>query len=187
MTPTSEFSRIVMIEPWPTDGIVVEVVATSAECQRLKERFDLVHLKSLKAAGKIKRAGDGLVFDGMLEAEATQSCVVSLAPVPSAIEASFKRRFVRRDKMSDQGGQDDQGDAADDLDEISLHGDDADTDLIEADHIDVGEVIAEEFYLALDSYPRAKDADVVMAEVQGTLNQDDLSSSENPFAKLRRH
>ncbi|MGI9450003.1 MAG: YceD family protein [Geminicoccaceae bacterium] len=187
MTPTSEFSRIVVIEPWPTDGIPVDVVATSAECQRLKERFELIQLKSLKASGRIERAGDGLVFEGTLEAEVTQSCVVSLAPVPSIVKTSIQRRFVQPDPgghAGDQGLQDSQGEAVPDL--ISLHGDDADVDILEADHIDVGEVIAEEFYLALESYPRAKDADVVMAEVQGALNQDDMSS-ESPFSKLRRH
>ena len=186
MTPTSELSRIVVIDPWPADGVPVDVVATGAECQRLQERFDLVELKSLKASGKIERAGDGLVFEGALEAEVTQSCVVSLAPVPSIVKTSFQRRFIRRLEGDGQGLQGGLGGVAPVLDEISLHGDDADVDILEADHIDVGEVIAEEFYLALDSYPRAKDADVVMAEVQGTLNQDDVSS-ESPFSKLRRH
>ncbi len=177
MTPTSEFSRIVTIEPWPADGIAVDVIATDAECQLLKERFDLVGIKSLKALGKIERAGDGLLFDGTLEAEVTQSCVVSLAPVPSIVKTSFQRRYL----------QSEHGTTELDPDDADIDGDEADTDILEGDHIDVGEVIAEEFCLALDSYPRAKDADAVMAEVQDVLNQDDVPLPDSPFAKLRRH
>jgi len=159
------------------DGIAVDVIATDGECQLLKERFDLVGIKSLKALGKIERAGDGLLFDGALEAEVTQSCVVSLAPVPSIVRTSFQRRYL----ISDHGMTEP------DLDEANVDDDEVDIDVLKGDHIDVGEAIAEEFCLALESYPRAKDADVVMAEVQDVLSQDDVSMPDSPFAKLRRH
>ncbi len=177
MTPTTEFSHIVAIEPWPAAGVAVDLVATAAECSHLKERFDLIDLPSLKASGKIEKSGEGLVFDGTLRADVVQTCVVTLKPVPSVVKAVFERRYRQRDAADDDVGQ---GGAVQD-------GDDADIDFLERDFVDVGEVIAEEFCLALDPYPRAKDADVVLADMQGTLDQDGSALSDGPFAKLRRH
>ncbi len=125
-----------------------------------------------RAFGRIETAGDELVFDARLEAEVVQACVATLKPVPAVVKTSFERRFRRGDEASSTQGRS----------EIVLEGDDADIDVLETDHIDIGEVIAEEFYLALDPYPRAEDADVVMAEVRGPLGQDDAAF---PTIRLR--
>ncbi len=177
MSPTAEFSHIVTIEPWPADGIAVDLVATDAERLGLIERFDLADLSEFNASGKIERSEDGWVFRGKLAAKAVQTCVVTSKPVSSVVEASFERRYRAR---SAETKEDDQG-------EMLLDGVEIDTDLIDDNQIDVGEVIAEEFCLALDPYPRAEDADDFMTEVQGSLDQAALTSADNPFAKLRRH
>lgn len=178
VTPTTEFSHIVTVEPWPAEAIAVKLAASDMECQRLKLRFDLIALRSLEAFGQIEKVGDALVFSGRLEADVVQACVATLKPVASAVKASFERRFRRGD---DDGAGYGQGETVlDDDDEV-------DVEVLDQDHIDVGEVIAEEFYMALDAYPRAEDADVVMAEMQGALGQDGSQAQDNPFAKLRRH
>jgi uncharacterized metal-binding protein YceD (DUF177 family) len=175
VTPTTEFSHIVTVEPWPEDGLMVDVAATDVECRRLKERFDLVDLRALKASGAIRRAGDELVFKGRLEAEVVQACVATLKPVPAVVNAPFERRFRRHDKAASTSRRR----------EVDLLDGEADVEILETDHIDVGDVIAEEFYLALDPYPRAGDADLVLAEGEGARRDDD--ASDHPFAKLRRH
>ena len=158
----------------------MDVVATEAECEGLKERFDLVDLKSLKADGRIDKRAREWVLTATLEAELAQRCVVTLKPVPAVVKASFERRY----RVGDGKGGDGRAAIASGVD---LDLEDADVDMVESDHIDIGEAIAEEFYLALDPYPRAKDADRVLAEVQGRLGGDDDASADNPFAKLRRH
>ncbi len=177
MTPTVEFSYIVTIEPWPADGIALDLVATEAELRYLASRFDLADVTALKASGRIEQTSDGLVLSGALEADAVQTCVVTLKPVACAVNVTFQRRFRRRDEQGLEG----------DLDEIQLDGVEADIDVIESNEINIGEVIAEEFCLALDPYPRADDADRYMSEVQGTLDKEAEQNAENPFAKLRRH
>lgn len=177
MTPTAEFSHIVTVEPWPLEAITIELVATVEECERLKKRFDLVDCKALKAIGKIEKADHELVFDGTFEADVVQTCVATLKPIASTVKASFERRY--RQGGDDMDGRS-QGDDALDNDEV-------DVEILREGHIDAGEVVAEEFYLALDPYPRADDADLVMAEVQGVLGRDDDEQPDNPFAKLRRH
>jgi uncharacterized metal-binding protein YceD (DUF177 family) len=118
-----------------------------------------------------------------LEAEVAQRCVVTLRPVPAVVKAAFERRYRAG------GGQGDNGKAAKGAASagVDLDLEDADVDVLETDHIDVGEAIAEELYLALDPYPRANDADVILEEVRGRLGGDDDVSADNPFAKLRRH
>lgn len=177
MTPTSEFSHIVTVEPWPADGISVDLKATDGQRRRLRERFDLVDLTLLNAKGTIAKASDGLIFDGWLEAEVVQTCVATLKPVPALVKTSFKRRY----RLGETGS------ALPRQGEVVLDDDNADIDLLDQDHIDVGEVIAEEFYLALDPYPRAEDADIVMAEIQGSVDGDAVALPDSPFAKLRRH
>ena len=177
MTPTAEFSHIVTIEPWPADGIAVDLVATDAERQYLKQRFDLIDLSKLKGKGKIERTKEGFVFGGTLEADVVQTCVVTLKPISSAVSASFERCFRQADDEADDAGQK----------EMVLEGVETDVDLIEDNKIDIGEVIAEELCLALDPYPRAEDADAFMTEVQGSLDQTVMPSPDNPFAKLRKH
>lgn len=177
MTPTAEFSHIVTIEPWPADGIAVDLVATDVERQRLKERFDLIDLSKLEAKGKIEKRDDGFVFGATLEADLVQTCVVTSKPVSSVVSATFERRFRPAGDEPKKTSQS----------EMALESVEADIDVLQDNKIDVGEVIAEEFCLAVDSYPRAEDADVFMTEVQGSLDQTVIASPENPFAKLRRH
>lgn len=177
MTPTTEFSHIVTIEPWPADGIVVDLAATGVECNLLKKRFDLVDLTSLRAFGKIEKAGDEFVLDGVIEADVVQSCVATLKPVASTMKTPFERRYRRSDDIMPATVR---HGAVDDEEALDI-------DSLTEDHIDVGEVIAEEFYLALDPYPRAGDADLIMAELQGREGPDGEVVSDNPFAKLRRH
>lgn len=178
MTPTAEFSHIVSVQPWPSEAIAIALTASDAECERLRKRFDLVEIKSLKAVGKIEKDGGDLVLDGELDADVVQTCVATLKPVPSRIKTSFRRRYRRNvdeGAISSREGNEILGD------------DEEDVDVLEGDHIDVGEVVAEEFYLALDPYPRAKDADFVLAEIQGVMGDDEAKAEQSPFAKLRRH
>jgi uncharacterized metal-binding protein YceD (DUF177 family) len=62
-----------------------------------------------------------------------------------------------------------------------------DIDVLEGDAIDVGEAIAEEFYLALDSYPRAAHADHFLADMQDKATDPGADKTDNPFEKLRQH
>ncbi|MGI9436304.1 MAG: YceD family protein [Geminicoccaceae bacterium] len=180
MAPIIEFSHIVSIEPWPADGIVVDLNASDVERGSLLERFQLIELRSLCAKGKIVRVGGMLHLSGEIEAEAVQSCVVTLNPVVSIVRTPFERRYQSGDR---QAGAEKEGVPAIGVDQ-PISEDTVDIEMLDRDEIDVGAVVAEEFYLALDPYPRDAGADEVMAERQ-RRERDDVSDS--PFAELRRH
>ncbi len=178
MAPADEFSHKVTVEPWPEDGVIVELTATAAEREALRARFDLVELTSLSASAGIEKDMMELVLAGTIEAAFAQTCVVTLKPVTSRLEVPFERRYRRRDDHEKLLAS---GKAA------VLSEETIDVDLIDSDDIDVGEAIAEEFYLALDPYPRAADADQALANMQPKTETDPGDRPANPFEKLRQH
>ncbi len=183
--PPTEFSRVVSIEPWPTDGITVDLVAASAECRLLKERFDLVDLGSLSASCRIEQVDADLVVSGMIEAELVQSCVVTLRPIASTLRVPLQRHFRRRSVHDKLASVHDKLATAGEDGVIST--DAIDVEILDGDEIDLGEVIAEELCLALPPYPRADDADQVLIELQETSRSAASGPPANPFAKLRSH
>ncbi|MEM7043937.1 MAG: DUF177 domain-containing protein [Pseudomonadota bacterium] len=177
MTPTGEFSHKVTVEPWPEEGVIVELTATAAEREALRARFDLVDLTSLSASVGIEKKTLELVLAGTIEATVAQTCVVTLKPVASALEVPFERRYRRREtheKMLASG-------------EVPDPDDEIDIDLLEDSEIDIGEAVAEELYLALDPYPRASDADRALQEMTTKTGVALDEATPNPFEKLRRH
>ena len=181
MTPASEFSHKVTVDPWPEDGLVVDLTATDAERDALRARFDLVDIASLRASARIDKRMMELVLAGTIEAVVSQACVVTLKPVAATLEVSFERHYRPRkahEKMIAAG----EAMAAEAIDE-----DEIDVDILEGGDIDIGEVIAEEFYLALDPYPRIADADRVLDEIRAKTGTAPEARPDNPFLKLRRH
>lgn len=178
MTPTVEFSHEVTVHPWPEDGIAVDLTASAAEREALRARFDLVDLPSFHATAGIEKKVMELVLAGTIEAVVVQSCVVTLKPVTSSLQVPFERYYRRRDvheKMTAAG------------ETTSLDADDVDIDLLEGNEIDIGEAIAEEFFLALDPYPRAEDADQVLDELKAKSGTESEDGPKNPFGQLRQH
>lgn len=178
MTPTVEFSHKVTVNPWPDDGIQVELTATAAERDALRSRFDLVDLQSLNASIGIEQGVMELVLAGRIEAVVAQHCVVTLKPVTSSLEVPFERHYRRREiheKMVAAG------------ETLASDADDIDIDFLEGDEIDIGEAVAEELYLALDPYPRGADADQALEEIKASAGTEPNSGAGSPFEKLRRH
>lgn len=178
MTPSGEFSHKVTVDPWPEDGISLDLTASEAEREALRARFDLVELRSLHAVGTIEKKAVELVLAGRIEAEVAQSCVVTLQPVLAILDVPFERHYRRPEAQAKMTAA---GDAA------SLDDERIDIDTLEGDEIDVGEAIAEEFYLALDPYPRAADADRTLEEMKAASGMGTDDGSTNPFEQLRRH
>lgn len=180
MTPRGEFSHKVMVNPWPEDGFVVELTATAAEREALKTRFDLADLQSLSASVGIEKKVMELVLAGTIEAVVAQHCVVTLKPVTSSLEVPFERHYRRR-QVHEQMVAAGEAVSADD-DDIDIN-----VDILEGDEIDLGEAIAEEFYLALDPYPRSDDADRALEEIETKAGAGRVDAPANPFGKLRKH
>lgn len=149
----NEFSRLVSVRDLPAGGISFVHDASEAERAALTQRFGIVAIARLHTRGNIfaRSAGD-ICLTGEISAHVRQSCVVTLEPVESLIDGSFERTY--RTGTSHHPSASPVED--DDLSSPIADGDDWEP--LAGDSIDVGEVAAEELALALDPYPRRKDA-----------------------------
>ncbi len=177
MASANEFSRPVVIEPWPDGGVEVALAADPAERRALAHRFDLLELEALRATGRLERhAPSGEIwFEGWLEAAVVQACVLSLEPVPSTLREPIARRWRQL-----EGGL---APAAAGPEVWRLEDDEV--DLVTGRALDLGEAVAEELALALDPYPRAADAWALVSERLGpNISFGAAEPPETPLAAL---
>ena len=112
----------------------------------------------------------GLTFH--LLADVTQSCVVTLEPVPGHMERSFSRELVF------VGPQRHHKPVEAESETLLDSGEEEGPEEIESLHIDLAAPVLEEFALSLDPYPRAPG-------VEFTPKSPASDRSENPFAVLK--
>jgi uncharacterized metal-binding protein YceD (DUF177 family) len=160
-SPTSEFSRPVLLQRLGTGAFRQRIVATEAERAALAERFGLLSLDRLCADVDLtRRGGEMVLLRAAFEAEFVQECVVTLDPVPGTMAEEFGVLY---------------GPLA--LEEAAMGtlGDTIAFEPLEGDAIDIGEAVAQEFSLALPPFPRSVDA-----PAEAAPPPDDA----NPFAAL---
>jgi len=144
------FTRSVVVAPWPSGGIELNLEATPEERRGLAERFDVLRIDSLSGHARLERCGEGMIrLRGRLAAEVVQACVISLEEVRSTVDESFECRFTRPGAVD--------ADLAWDQDVEPLAG----------AELDVGEIFAQQLALALDPYPRAADAYALVSREVG--------------------
>lgn len=168
MSTGNELSRPLLVVPLADGGLGFSLEATASERAALTRRFDLVAIDGLEATGTVVEGPlpGSILVEGRLVADAVQTCVATLEPVPEHVEAEFRRLFVIAGKGDDA--------------EVELEIDPLD-DLPEplpGPMLDIGEVVAEELSLSLDPYPRAPGAEDTPAA--------HARSGAGPFAALVR-
>ena len=162
-----EFSRPVDLSRLGDAEAVHNIEATDAEREALTGRLGLVALAALRAKVRIRRVrgGAGIRLSGRLEADVTQSCVVTLDPVDSRVEEDFTVNY-----------------AAETSSEESVLGGDPDIDWPEPmpqGLLDIGEEVAQQLSLALDPYPRAPGI-----ELDQRWKDEEEERRAGPFARL---
>lgn len=173
MTLASELDppRRVRIDEIPPAGLRLALDVDEASRARIARRLELVALARLDALVRVvlerARPDRRVRLEGRIEALATQTCVVTLEPVESHIEAAFERILDA---------------AAPAAEEAVVDPELPDVEPLEGDVLDVGEIVIEELSLALDPFPRRPDAalgDLVPAAA-------DDAPSPGAFASLER-
>lgn len=165
MTGTPEFSRPVLLARIGSEPLRREIAAGAAEREALARRFSLLGLDRLAAEVElIRRSGDMILLRAQFEARFVQECVVTFDPIESALSAEFELLY----------GPPDAEEAA-----TGLVGDAVAFEPLSGDAIDIGEAVAQEFSLALPSFPRSPDADAAVAAAS--------DAAMGPFAALAGH
>ena len=167
------FSRRVALGEPERDGVTVEISAETHECAALARRFGLLAIDSLGATVTIEPGEEDhlLRLRGRFTADVTQSCVVTLEPVASHVEGVLEGAY-----STDEGAVGAVRHMAPDADVEP--GEEDLPELLEADEIDIGEVVAEHLGLSLDPYPRRPG-------VVFSPEDDEKPVRASPFAVLR--
>lgn len=168
-----EFPRLVSLDAIGEEEITKQIEATAGERSALAARFDLLAIDRLAAELRLVRAKGGTLVRvaGQFQAEVTQPCVVSLAPVSSRLEGSFALLYSTRDE-----------DARVETEVFVDPDQDDPPEPVPPGGIDLGEAVAEQLALALDPYPRA--AGVELEGDQWVGRPADGQDKPNPFAVL---
>ena len=168
MTPETppEFSRPFRAHDVGTHTRQQMIEANFAERSALADRFFLLDLERLAAALELRKEAAGIRVTGHIHASGNQPCVTSAEPVPFLITEPVSLLLVA---FSPEAGEFELADA--DLDSEPLVG----------DIIDMGEIAAQAFGLALNPYPRKKGA-----KVPGVLTEDEARLANSPFAGLKK-
>ena len=173
--PISEFSRPVALEALGGGPLRQTIEATAEECRRLAERLGLAAIGALSATVTLdeRKGGRIIVAEGRFEAALTQTCVITLEPLPRTVSEAFTERLAVAPDTGEAPVVEIDPDAEDEPEPIT------------GDSVDIGELVAQHLSLALDPYPRAEGAslepDLLAAGELGDGGGDD-----GPFAKLAR-
>ena len=103
MSAGNELSRLLLVDPLADGGLDFALSASPQERAALTKRFDLVAIERLEAADTVVHGPlpASILVEGRLAADAVQTCVTTLEPVPEHVEASFRRLFVLGDDGDD--------------------------------------------------------------------------------------
>lgn len=140
--PGPELSRPLDLEALRAEGgFAATIEADAAERDALARRFGTLAVGAFSAAVEAAPWGPGGVcVEGRAAARLTQTCVVTLEPVETALDEPFRRYFAPASRMAEAEALL-VGDARDDLEPLPAT-------------LDLGEIAAEAAALAIDPYPR---------------------------------
>ena len=130
---------------------------------RIARALDLAALDAFEAEVTLAPSAAGWTLSGRVRAQATQTCGLTLEPLPVEIDAPFLVLLAET--------------AEADPDEIVITLDDESPDLIEDGQIDLGQYAVEQLALRLDPFPRKPGA---------TFVQPDEPAEISPFAVLKQ-
>lgn len=168
--PITRKTRVSEIE----DNAEATVSATEAERAVIEDLLDLVALDSLGFEYRLQRGPGGKVhLSGRLTADAKQTCVVTLEPVPAVIDVPVEMDFWPERLIEDLEKR------AEDPSQSGLMDW---PEPIKDGTIDLGTVVYESFATALDPYPKKEGA-----SFRWSQNQSEAEDRESgPFAALKQ-
>ena len=140
----------------------VEIEAKPAERVALAKRFGFPAIESLKASISVALDLNGGLIEvsGTIYVDFEQICIISGDVFATQTSMPFSNDFVRAAAKHKWAKDDDEP---------------SDFDVLDSDVIDLGEVVAQYFYLSLDPYPKKPGVESGLEEA---------SDKERPFAKI---
>jgi len=161
-------------------GDAVHFAADAAERVAIAGWADIRSLEKLDVGVEIKKLGPtrfGLAFQ--LKAELTQSCVVTLDPVPATMDRSFSRELIFVGTSRQKPGQ---IELPAESETVLVSSEEEGPEEIQSLHFDLAAPVLEEFVLALEPYPRRPNVEF---SAEFHPENEALDPPESPFAVLK--
>ncbi len=157
--------QILDVSKIPLKGLTFDLIATAQELKALSERFELPAVKSFQVSGSI--SGDRVLkVSADIRAQITQICVITLKEFDDDFKTHFEEFFSEKGVDYDTE-QDFDIDMEEDV-----------SDMIKNGKLNLGEIIAQQFGLALDPFPRSTDETFEYIE-------EAPGQKQNPFKGLK--
>ena len=166
------FQRLIQVSRVSEAGLVHKIAAAAKDLANIAGYLHLVRVDGLSAEITLTRwRARGIRVSGKLKADIVQTCVVTLEPLPSHVEAAFERRFLPAESFpgTHQHSQ-----------EVVIDPEAEDPAEPLERELDLGEILIEELSLSLDPYPRKLDA------AFRSSDEPPIEPRPNPFAKLAK-
>jgi uncharacterized metal-binding protein YceD (DUF177 family) len=185
--PAPEFSFPIDVADITAAGRAYKLKASAQECADVAERLDLQAVDALSADLEVVFVSGGFIkVSGEMKAHVTQSCVVTLGPVPARIADVVNATFITEERAAKEKAKLEKAKArrkATDEEEVRPDEEDP-PEVARGGRIDLGEIVVVHLALALDPYPRvpgaAFDAKAWGVEPEMAVNPEVAS----PFAAL---
>lgn len=156
----------------PERGTAIAREATPEERAAVAAALSILSCERITLFGRVRgQVGGRYSLEGRIEAAVSQTCVVSLDPVPNNLSIVLDVEFQPASGKN-KGG--DMGDLGDPFEVTEF-------EPIEFGRLNLGRVVFEEIASYLDPFPRAEGAELEAKESSGGTSR---SGAESPFAKL---
>ena len=142
------------------DGWQEDFIATSDQCEKIANRFDLPNVKELKANLNVQLDGDLVRVQGHIKAILERVCVVSLDLFDELLDTDFEALFAESVPLLKEGEMKD------------------DIEPIDRGRLDIFEIVTEQGGLNMDPCPLKPDV------VGDYIEKENLEN--RPFANLKK-
>jgi uncharacterized metal-binding protein YceD (DUF177 family) len=143
------------------------IIISPDEAPLVAERLGVEEVRSLSADLTVAKRRGAVIVGGTFVADVVQICVVSLEPFAHKVSGAIDEVFMEPDDDAP-------------TDEVAI---DLDTpEPLEADLLDLGELVVQNLALEIEPHPRAPNADLGDLEAP----QDDGIDPTHPFAGLAK-
>lgn len=171
-----EFSHILTLADLKLNQAPMTISANEKECALLAARFDLPAIHSLSA--HVTLSSDPIHMKGRMKAHIDQLCVATGETLNVEISEDIAIDFIETPHIEPNDS------------EIELQDEDCETMFHNGREIDIGEAISQSLYLAIDPFPRAKNAQEILAKA-GVMTEEEMAAQaahqkrkESPFSAL---
>jgi len=183
---TGEWSFPVAVEKLTAEPKIFHIEASEQERADLARRFGIVSVEDAKADITLQRVRGGVIHAmGTIHAQVTQSCVVSLAPVPATIQDEFEGWFGDDTSAVSFARAKSEREAKKSNMETEMLEESVDPEPIINGKIDIGELAAQHLSLMLDPYPHAPGVKYELGVDTKEESAEGASLRKNPFEALK--